>query len=111
MWSIVVNTFSYVSQFMIEYLLGKSLDQVIKRKSAYKHQIHEHRYILDIYGTSALKALIEENDLRRRDLADVFGTRAQCTEVLEGREPLTFEHIRQLSERFHISPMVFFPQQ
>jgi HTH-type transcriptional regulator/antitoxin HigA len=48
------------------------------------------------------------NDLKQRDLLDVFGTPSIVSEVLHGERRLTTEHIRTLSKRFHVSPEVFF---
>jgi HTH-type transcriptional regulator / antitoxin HigA len=41
-------------------------------------------------------------------LADVFGTRSIVSEVLSGKRRLNTEHMRRLSERFHVSPGAFF---
>jgi len=55
-----------------------------------------------------LKELILANNLKQKDLLDVFGTPSIVSEVLRGRRRLTTEHIRRLSQRFHVSPEVFF---
>ena len=55
-----------------------------------------------------LEFLMEQHGLRQADLLDVFKTRSIASEVLRGKRELTKEHIRLLSERFHISPEVFF---
>lgn len=52
--------------------------------------------------------LIEANNLKQKDLLDVFGTPSIVSEVLNGKRGLTIEHIRRLSRRFHVSPEVFF---
>jgi HTH-type transcriptional regulator/antitoxin HigA len=47
------------------------------------------------------------NDLKQKDLVDIFGTSSIVSEVLHGKRQLTTEHIRRLSERFHVSPELF----
>ena len=54
-----------------------------------------------------LQELIRANDLKQKDLLDVFGTPSIVSEVLNGKRQLTTEHIRRLSRRFHVSPEVF----
>ncbi|HZB89209.1 MAG TPA: helix-turn-helix domain-containing protein [Terracidiphilus sp.] len=55
-----------------------------------------------------LSFLMEQHGLKQKDLADVFGTPSIVSEVLRGRRQLNKEHIRKLSERFHVSPELFF---
>jgi HTH-type transcriptional regulator/antitoxin HigA len=55
-----------------------------------------------------LNELMMANNLRQKDLLDVFGTPSIISEVLRGKRKLTTEHIRRLSLRFHVSPEVFF---
>ena len=51
---------------------------------------------------------MEANELRQKDLVDVFGTESIVSDVLNGKRELTKEQIRRLSKRFHVSPAVFF---
>jgi HTH-type transcriptional regulator/antitoxin HigA len=55
-----------------------------------------------------LQELMASNDLKRKDLADIFGTPSIISEVMHGKRSLTIGHIRKLSERFHVSPDLFF---
>jgi HTH-type transcriptional regulator/antitoxin HigA len=62
-------------------------------------------------AATPLDVLIElkqANNLKQKDLLDVFGTPSIVSEVLHGKRQLTTEHIRRLSRRFHVSPEVFF---
>ena len=52
--------------------------------------------------------LMEANGLKQKDLVGVFPTESVVSEVLNGSRPLRVEHIKRLSERFHVSPAVFF---
>jgi HTH-type transcriptional regulator/antitoxin HigA len=54
-----------------------------------------------------LKELMLANNLKQKDLLDVFGTPSIVSEVLHGKRQLTTEHIRRLSRRFQVSPEVF----
>jgi HTH-type transcriptional regulator/antitoxin HigA len=55
-----------------------------------------------------LRELMQANDLKQKDLLEVFGTPSIVSEVLREKRALTVEHIRKLSRRFHVSPEVFF---
>jgi HTH-type transcriptional regulator / antitoxin HigA len=69
----------------------------------------ERHYALRASGpVDVLRELILANNLKQKDLLDVFGTPSIISEVLHGKRQLTTEHIRRLSRRFHVSPEVFF---
>ena len=55
-----------------------------------------------------LRELMEANNLKQKDLADVFGTKSTVSAVLNGKRDMTREHIKRLSQRFRVSPEVFF---
>jgi HTH-type transcriptional regulator/antitoxin HigA len=55
-----------------------------------------------------VKELMLSNNLKQKDLLDIFGTPSIVSEVLNGKRNLTTEHIRRLSLRFRVSPEVFF---
>lgn len=55
----------------------------------------------------ALTELMEANELKQKDLVDIFGTPSIVSEILNGRRNLTTAHIRKLSQRFHVSPELF----
>ena len=56
----------------------------------------------------ALRFLMDQHDLKQKDLVKVFGTASIVSEVLSGKRELNKEHIKRLSRRFHISPELFF---
>lgn len=64
--------------------------------------------IPDASPVDVLRTLMEANDLRQKDLVDIFGTASIVSDVLNGKRDLAKEHIRRLSARFHVSPAVFF---
>jgi HTH-type transcriptional regulator / antitoxin HigA len=55
-----------------------------------------------------LRFLMEQHQLKQKDLVKVFGTASVVSEVLSGKRELNKEHIRCLSRRFHVSPELFF---
>jgi HTH-type transcriptional regulator/antitoxin HigA len=55
-----------------------------------------------------LRELMQANELKQKDLLEVFGAPSIVSEVLREKRGLTVEHIRKLSRRFHVSPEVFF---
>jgi len=68
----------------------------------------EHHAVPDAGPVDILRHLMEANQLRQKDLVDVFGTESIVSDVLNGKRDLAKEHIRRLSARFHVSPAVFF---
>ena len=56
-----------------------------------------------------LHHLMDSNNLRQVDLLDVFGTASIASEVLNGKRELSKAHIARLSQRFNVSPALFFP--
>jgi len=55
-----------------------------------------------------IEELMDANDLRQKDLVDVFGTESVVSEVLNGKRELNKNHIKRLSIRFNVSPELFF---
>jgi HTH-type transcriptional regulator/antitoxin HigA len=55
-----------------------------------------------------LRFLMEQHALKQKDMLDIFGTRSIVSEVISGKRELTKEQIRRLSQRFHVSPELFF---
>jgi len=58
-------------------------------------------------AAETLAELMAANDLKQKDLVDIFGTQSIVSEVLNGKRSLTVDHIRRLAQRFHVSPEVF----
>lgn len=68
-----------------------------------------HHPIPDIYGVELIEALLEEFDLKQKDLVPIFKTESIVSAVLNGHRKLMTEHIEKLAEFFHVSPAAFFP--
>ena len=72
---------------------------------AYEEQ---HYSIPDASPLQVLRALMEANDLRQKDLVPIFGSESIVSEVLHKKRALNKGHIEKLSKRFNVSPAVFF---
>lgn len=72
---------------------------------AYEEEKHS---IPDASPVEVLRALMDANDLRQKDLASIFGSESIVSEVLHKKRGLNKTHIEKLSKRFHVSPAVFF---
>ena len=68
----------------------------------------EHHAIPEASPTEALRALMEANGLRQKDLAAIFGSESVVSEVLHHKRELNKSQIEKLSKRFRVSPAVFF---
>jgi HTH-type transcriptional regulator/antitoxin HigA len=64
--------------------------------------------IPDVPPVDILRELMDANNLKQKDLASLLGSESIVSEVLSGRRELNKHHIQKLSERFHVSPAVFF---
>ena len=73
-------------------------------------QYEEQRYGLARQAghIDILRHLMDANGLRQVDLLGVFGTASVVSEVLSGKRELSKAHIAKLSDRFHVSPALFF---
>jgi HTH-type transcriptional regulator / antitoxin HigA len=68
----------------------------------------KHYELPRVKPLDVLRFLMEQHDLKQKDLVDVFGTPSIVSEVLSGKRKLNKEHIARLRERFHVSLDVFF---
>jgi HTH-type transcriptional regulator/antitoxin HigA len=70
----------------------------------------KHYAIKAASPVEVLNELMHANNLKQKDMLDVFSMPSIVSEVLRGKRQLTTEHIRKLSRRFHVSPEVFILQ-
>ena len=68
----------------------------------------EHYQVPDADPVAVLRFLLERNGLSQRDIAAELGTESTVSLILAGKRRLNLNHIERLSERFHVSPAVFF---
>lgn len=83
----------------------KYADVLITLIEAYEE---EHHAIPEASPVEVLRALIEANELRQKDLAPILGTESIVSEILRGKRELNKGQIEKLSKRFRVSPAVFF---
>lgn len=58
-------------------------------------------------GGDVLKYLLDEHNLKQSDLPEV-GSQGVVSELLNNKRELNVRQIKLLSDRFHVSPAVFF---
>jgi len=70
------------------------------------------RYVQEIDsidpGVSTLRVLIDQYGLTYSDLKNEIGSKSLVSQILSGQKNLTKTHITKLSNRFNISPQLFF---
>jgi HTH-type transcriptional regulator/antitoxin HigA len=57
--------------------------------------------------SAVLRLLMEQHDLRQADLANIFGSQSNVSEVLSGKREINARQARELGKRFGVSPAVF----
>lgn len=65
----------------------------------------------DASPAEVLRFLLDQNGLNQRDVAEELGSETTVSLVLSGKRQLTRDHIARLSQRFHVSPSVFFRRE
>ncbi|HEY1902489.1 MAG TPA: helix-turn-helix domain-containing protein [Terracidiphilus sp.] len=68
----------------------------------------EHYPVPGAEPADVLRFLLERNGLSQRDVAAELGSESTVSLVLSGKRQLNRDHIARLSERFGVSPAVFF---
>ena len=68
----------------------------------------DHHAIPDASPVDVLRALMQANELRQKDMVSIFGAESIVSEILHGKRDLNKTHIEKLSKRFRISPGAFF---
>lgn len=72
------------------------------------HEYEEkHILIPDLSGVELLKVLMDEMEIKAKDLINIFESESILTDVVNGDRPLTIEHIEQLADHFKVSPSIF----
>jgi len=59
-------------------------------------------------GISTLAILMEQHNLNTTDFENEIGGKSLVSMILNEKRSLNLNHIRKLSERFHVSPQLFF---
>jgi len=63
-------------------------------------------HIKEASPVDTLKYLMQEHGLKQSDLKEI-GSQGVVSEVLTGKRALNLEQIKKISNRFHVSPLVF----
>jgi HTH-type transcriptional regulator/antitoxin HigA len=58
-----------------------------------------------------LAELMAATNLKQKDLAPLLGSESIVSEVLHGKRELNKQHIEKLSQRFKVSPALFFQEE
>jgi HTH-type transcriptional regulator/antitoxin HigA len=84
-------------------------EDLVKLLTVLITEFESRNYPMETSGPlDVIRHLMDANDLRQKDLVDVFGTESIVSDVLNGKRDLTKRHIERLSARFGISPAAFF---
>jgi HTH-type transcriptional regulator/antitoxin HigA len=68
----------------------------------------EHYPVRAVSPVEVLAELMAANNLKQKDLAPLLGSESIVSEVLHGKRELNKQHIEKLSQRFKVSPALFF---
>lgn len=68
----------------------------------------EHYELPNSSPAERLKYLMVEHGLKQTDIAKEFGGQGIVSQVLSGKRKLNKQQIKALSERFNVSPAIFF---
>jgi len=66
-----------------------------------------HDPIPNVQGVQVLRFLMDQHGLKQTQIPEI-GAQSVVSEILSGKRSLTVDHIRNLTERFGISPNSFF---
>ncbi len=69
------------------------------------YEIQEYR-INESSPVEVLKYLMQEHGLRQSDLKEI-GSQGVVSEILTGKRTLNIEQVKKISNKFHVSPLVF----
>jgi HTH-type transcriptional regulator/antitoxin HigA len=73
-------------------------------------EAYEEKYypVRALSPVEVLTELMAANNLKQKDLAPLFGSESIVSEVLHSKREMNKKHIEKLSQRFNVSPAVFF---
>ena len=72
-----------------------------------EHYEEENFPVKDKQGVDVLKFLMEQNNLKQKDLVGILGGKSTVSEILNEKRPLNLQHIRVLADKFHVKPATF----
>ena len=108
---------SLMDELIEEYAANKQLIEILSssiekwENSAIEFtEFNRHIKQMDS-GVAVLRTLMEQYGLRTNDFKDEIGGKSMVSMILSGSRKLSRDHIQALSNRFHVSPSVFFDQK
>lgn len=78
----------------------ETIGNLIENYESKKYKINEASPI------EALKYLMDENGLKQSDLKQI-GSQGVVSEILKGKRKLNIDQVKKISNRFHVSPLIF----
>jgi len=78
----------------------ETIGNLIENYEAQEYKINESSPI------EALKYLMQEHGLKQSDLKEI-GSQGVVSEILTGKRMLNIEQVKKISNKFHVSPLVF----
>jgi HTH-type transcriptional regulator/antitoxin HigA len=103
-----------MDELIEEYDLYKSLIEVLSisigRWEDESAEFSEFNRAIDSLddGIATLKTLMNQYHLKAEDLKDVIGGKSLVSMILNGSRKLTKEHIQSISDKYQVSPALFF---
>ena len=83
------------------------LDVLTGIVSKYEAENNEEVYV---EPRELVSFLMEQNELKQKDLIPIFGSQARISEFLNGKRDLSMTQILGLAKRFNLSPAAFLPK-
>lgn len=109
-----IEALALMDDLIEDYDQNKSLIDVLslsietwEEQSEYFSEFNRDIESLD-NDTSLLRVLMSQYHLKGEDLKNEIGSKSLVSMILNGKRKLTADHIQALSNRFHISPSLFF---
>ncbi|MGI8639225.1 MAG: helix-turn-helix domain-containing protein [Pyrinomonadaceae bacterium] len=88
--------------------LSPEEDKLLELLSVLIEEYEDKHYpIPDASPNEILKFLMEENDLRQKDLLPIFGSSGITSEVVNGKRSISKEQAKKLAEFFKVSVELF----
>lgn len=67
----------------------------------------KHFLIKNSSGIDMLKFIMEQNDMKQKDMVGILGGKSSVSEIMNRKRPLNLAHMRALAEKFNVSPATF----
>ncbi len=103
-----LNLYEELSDLYIEFPEKDFIGDYLETLAILIEQFEKKAYIIpETSGIDALKFLIEQHELKQKDLIPIFKTPSIVSEIISGKRSFTIEHIKKLSEKFGVRAEVF----